>query len=231
MCTTVAKLELDAQSCTVMSSAQHEIRYQEHLNHCDLDHLCWAAAQPQITHSLLLLVLSAGMNIFGLPWCDVVSCINLFLSVLSFWRYYVHLIPNIRSKSLTWMPGKSAGERPSLPPGQQSCSWAVWQTLRQRWHLTGGRTEESVPSWVHRKGVNSGSAFVRERKNRLHYLQHTFMVSQEGLKCLEGARRFIPWSGKCGVSSAWHLELSTCVSKLSKLSAFLWSSKRWTGVR
>lgn len=164
MCTTVAKLELDAWSCTVMSSVQHEIRYQEHLNHCDLDHLCWAAAQPQITHTLLLLVLSAGMNIFGLPWCDVVSCINLFLSVLSFWRYYVHLIPDIRSKSLTWMPGKNAGERPSLPPGQWSCSWAVWQALRQCRHLAGGRTEESVPSWVHRKGVNAGNAFLKERK-------------------------------------------------------------------
>lgn len=164
MCTTVAKWELDARSRTVMSSVQHKIRYREHLNHCDLDHLCWAAAQPQITHTLLLLVLSVEVDIFGPHWCDVVSRINLFISVPSFWRYYVHLIPNIRSKSLTRMPRKNAGERPNLPPEQQSCSWAVWQTPSQCWHLAGGRTEASVPSWVHGKGVNIGSAILKGRK-------------------------------------------------------------------
>lgn len=34
ICTALANTELDAQSCTVMSSIQHKIRYQEHLNHC-----------------------------------------------------------------------------------------------------------------------------------------------------------------------------------------------------
>lgn len=227
MCTTVAKWELDARSRTVMFSVQHKIRYQEHLNHCDLDHLCWAAAQPQITHTLLLLVLSAEVDIFGPRWCDVVSRVNLFISAPSFWRYYVHLIPDIRSKSLTRVPRKNAGERPNLPPEQQSCSWAVWQTPSQCWHLAGGEHAQLGA----REGGEHWQRISEREKNWSHYLQHKFMIGQEKLKCLEAVKRCIPWRGKHGVSSTWQLKPGTGVSKLSELSEFLWSSKRWVGAQ